>query len=252
MDSTSDNTSIILSLQRTFAMFKKLGIKTDELKGLLAQATCHTTPTFDQAAFDQLITTAILSKGDKNPSLTFVGQVIISALQQGNEQAHGSSPFIYHVSDLPELLAPYPKPHSPYNPQPLPLSGKVHQPSNYLVDKLGASCFHCGRAGHWHADCPHTRGVANPNLQPPSPTPFCQMRPPTPDWRSQQGLGTHNQRERVSQVQFIERDKSEKVLIDMGASIHLSGRMHFATCIHSVPPFAFSFPTPTHPFSSCR
>ncbi|MBW0522754.1 hypothetical protein O181_062469 [Austropuccinia psidii MF-1] len=50
------NKSIILPLRRTFAMFKKLGIEANKHKGLLAQATCHTPPTLDQAASNQLIT----------------------------------------------------------------------------------------------------------------------------------------------------------------------------------------------------
>ncbi|MBW0487835.1 hypothetical protein O181_027550 [Austropuccinia psidii MF-1] len=122
-----------------------------------------------------------LSKGDGKPSLTFVGQVIINASQRGDKQAQESSPFIYCLSDPLELLVSYLRPCSPYNLRPLPSSSEVYRPPNHLVNKLGASCFHCGRAGHWHADCPHTKGVANPNLRPPSPTPFQPMRPATPD-----------------------------------------------------------------------
>ncbi|MBW0462534.1 hypothetical protein O181_002249 [Austropuccinia psidii MF-1] len=166
------NTSIFLLLHCTFAMFKKLGIKADKLKGLLAQATCRTPPTLDQTAFNQLITAAILSKGDEKPSSTFVGQVIINASQQGNEQAQELSPFVYRLSNPPEPPAPYLRPRSPYNPRLLPLTSEVCQPPNHLVDRFGTLCFHYRRAGHWHADCPHTRGVAHPNPQPPSPTPF--------------------------------------------------------------------------------
>ncbi|MBW0527811.1 hypothetical protein O181_067526 [Austropuccinia psidii MF-1] len=166
-DSPKSNTSIVLLLRRTFAMFKKLGIEADELKGLLAQATCRAPPTLDQ-----LITAEILSKGDEKLSLTFVGQVIINASQQGKEQAWELSPFIYRLSDPSEPPTPYLRPCSPYNPRPFPSSSEVRRPPNHLVKKLGALCFHCGRAGHWRADCPHTRGVANPNPRLPSPTPF--------------------------------------------------------------------------------
>ncbi|MBW0509161.1 hypothetical protein O181_048876 [Austropuccinia psidii MF-1] len=171
------NTSIVLLLRRTFAMFKKLSIKADKLKGLLEQVKCCAPPTLDQTAFNQLITAAILSKGDDKPSSVFIGQVIINASQQGDKKAQELSPFIYRLSDPSEPPVSYVRPHSPYNPQPLPLLSEVSQPSNHLVDKFGTSCFHCGRAGHWHADCPHTKGVANPNLEPPSPTPFRPMLP---------------------------------------------------------------------------
>ncbi|MBW0461664.1 hypothetical protein O181_001379 [Austropuccinia psidii MF-1] len=57
------NNTIVLTLQRSFALFKKLGIEAEELEGLLAQAACHMPPTLNQAAFDQLVTKAILSKG---------------------------------------------------------------------------------------------------------------------------------------------------------------------------------------------
>ncbi|MBW0490048.1 hypothetical protein O181_029763 [Austropuccinia psidii MF-1] len=76
------------------------------------------------------------------------------------------------IYNPPEPPASYLRPRSPYNPRLLPSSSEVHRPPNHLADKLGASCFHCGRAGHWRSDCPHTKGVANPNLQPPSPTPL--------------------------------------------------------------------------------
>ncbi|MBW0494048.1 hypothetical protein O181_033763 [Austropuccinia psidii MF-1] len=235
------NTNIVLSLRRTFAMFKKLGIDADELEGLLAQATCRPPPTLDQAAFDQLITAAILSKGEDKPASTFVGQVIINASQRGKEQARESSPFVYQLSTPQEPPSQYPRPQSPYNPRPGISSNEVRRPPNHLVDKFGASCFHCGRAGHWRADCPHTRGVANPNPRSISPGPSRHLRPGTPDRRSQQGSSSHYHRERVSQVQFVERDASDKVLIDTGASIHLSGAKRFATCIRSISPFRIFF-----------
>ncbi|MBW0520738.1 hypothetical protein O181_060453 [Austropuccinia psidii MF-1] len=174
-DNSKTNTIIVLLLQYTFAMLKKLGIKANELEVLLAQATCHAPSTLDQAAFDQLITMAILSKGDEKPTLTFVGQVIINASQRSEEWAREVSPFIYCVPDLPKPSTSYTRAH------PLRLSSKVCCPPSHLVDRFGTSCFHCGRASHWRADCPHTTGVANPNPRLVSPTPFCQMSPPTPD-----------------------------------------------------------------------
>ncbi|MBW0461677.1 hypothetical protein O181_001392 [Austropuccinia psidii MF-1] len=90
------NKVLVLSLCCTFAMFKKLGIKADELEGLLAQAACHT-----HAAFDQLVTTAILAKGEEKPSSTFVGQVILNASMKTNKNTHQLSPFVYRVADPP-------------------------------------------------------------------------------------------------------------------------------------------------------
>ncbi|MBW0572406.1 hypothetical protein O181_112121 [Austropuccinia psidii MF-1] len=105
VDNASGNpkpkTNIILSLRCNFAMFKKLGIEGDKLKGLLAQALCHTPPTLDQ-----LITAAILSKGNKKPLSAFVGQVIINASQWGDDQGHEPSPFVYCISELPSLIRP--------------------------------------------------------------------------------------------------------------------------------------------------
>ncbi|MBW0494746.1 hypothetical protein O181_034461 [Austropuccinia psidii MF-1] len=44
--------TIVLSLFQTFEIFKKLGVKADNIEGLLAQASCHAPPTLDQGAFD--------------------------------------------------------------------------------------------------------------------------------------------------------------------------------------------------------
>ncbi|MBW0519509.1 hypothetical protein O181_059224 [Austropuccinia psidii MF-1] len=87
-------TTIILTLRRDFAMFKKLGVKTNELEGLLAQAACHAPPNVGQVAFDQLVTAAILAKGNEKPSLTFVGQVIMNA-----DSGQRPLPFVYRISD---------------------------------------------------------------------------------------------------------------------------------------------------------
>ncbi|MBW0473202.1 hypothetical protein O181_012917 [Austropuccinia psidii MF-1] len=96
-------------------MCNKLGIKANKLKGLLAQETCWAPPTLDQTAFNQLITVAILSKGDEKPSSTFVSQVIINASQRVSKQAREPSPFVYHLSNPPEEPMHYSRPRSPYN-----------------------------------------------------------------------------------------------------------------------------------------
>ncbi|MBW0575227.1 hypothetical protein O181_114942 [Austropuccinia psidii MF-1] len=70
------NDMIVLTLQRSFALFKKLGIEAEDLEGLLAQLACHAPPTLDQ-----LVTAAILLKGKEKPSSTFVGQVILNTSQ---------------------------------------------------------------------------------------------------------------------------------------------------------------------------
>ncbi|MBW0508783.1 hypothetical protein O181_048498 [Austropuccinia psidii MF-1] len=230
------NTSIVLSLRQTFAMFKKLNVDADELKGLLAQAACHAPPTLDQGAFNQLVTAAILSKGDEKPSSTFVGQVIINASHRQDGQSQAPSPFVYGVSDLRPSTPFFPKPATPSTPHPIITQAEVRRLPDHLVDRFGASCFHCGRRGHWRANCP-----ANPRPQSPSPAPFCPTRPATPDRRSQLNSGAHYQRERVSQVHFVEHGESDKVLIDSGASIHLSGALCFASLMRPVFPFRIFF-----------
>ncbi|MBW0478108.1 hypothetical protein O181_017823 [Austropuccinia psidii MF-1] len=235
------NTSIVLSLQHTFALFKKLNVEVDELEGLLAQVACHAPPTLDQEAFDQLVTAAILSKGDEKPSSTFVGQVIINASHRQENPARETSPFVYRFS---ESHAPTTFPSTPaasHGPRSTFVQGDVRRPPEHLVNRFGASCFHCGRPGHWRADCPHMTGMANPRPRSPSPTPFRPARPATPDKRSHQGSGAHYQRERVSQVHFVEHGASNKVLIDTGASIHLSGAACFALRMRTVSPFRIFF-----------
>ncbi|MBW0552068.1 hypothetical protein O181_091783 [Austropuccinia psidii MF-1] len=88
------NTSIILSLQCTFARFKKLGIEANKLKGLLVQASCHAPSTLDQ-----LMTAAILSKGEEKPSSNFVGYLIMNALQRADNQTQEPSPFFCLLAD---------------------------------------------------------------------------------------------------------------------------------------------------------
>ncbi|MBW0524131.1 hypothetical protein O181_063846 [Austropuccinia psidii MF-1] len=105
----------------------------------------------------------------------------------------------------------------------------IRRPPDHLIDRFGGSCFHCGRTGKWRADCPHTKGVANPNPFPASPGVYCPPRPGTPDCRAQTTPNSPYQRERVLQVQFVEHRASDWVLIDTGASIHLSGSLPFAT-----------------------
>ncbi|MBW0557528.1 hypothetical protein O181_097243 [Austropuccinia psidii MF-1] len=94
------------------------------------------------------------NQGDNKPSSTFVGQVIINASQQKDEPLQEVYPIVYHVSDTPASTFVFSGPHSPYNPFLMPSASDVRRPLTHLVDKFGASCFHCGRTGHWRADFP--------------------------------------------------------------------------------------------------
>ncbi|MBW0473651.1 hypothetical protein O181_013366 [Austropuccinia psidii MF-1] len=136
------NNTIVLTLQHSFAIFKKLGIEAEELEGLLAQALWHAQPKLDQVAFDQLITEMILSKGEERPSLTFVGQVILNASQGRLETTRLLSLLVYCMSNPPELASIYPWPRSPYQGWRIALTSNVHCPPNNLVEKFGCSCFH--------------------------------------------------------------------------------------------------------------
>ncbi|MBW0461442.1 hypothetical protein O181_001157 [Austropuccinia psidii MF-1] len=134
----------------------------------------------------------------------------------------------------PPATPTYPqRPRSPGTSQPWRQAAEVRLPLDHLIDKLSASCSHCGQSGHWRADCPNTKGVANPNLR--------QPRAKTPEERPSSALGSWYQCERFSQVQFVEHHAVDKVLIDSGASIHLSGSEKFATNLRAIHPFCIFF-----------
>ncbi|MBW0478213.1 hypothetical protein O181_017928 [Austropuccinia psidii MF-1] len=107
------------------------------------------------------------------------------------------------------------------------------------------------RAAHIHpirtsrlrqqADCPVTKGFVNPNPRPSSPAHWRTPRPATPERRPPPPASSLYQRERVSQVKFVEHDATDRVLIDTGASIHLSGSLHFATTLRDISPFQIFF-----------
>ncbi|MBW0506186.1 hypothetical protein O181_045901 [Austropuccinia psidii MF-1] len=166
------NTRIVLSLRHAFAIFKKLSID-----GLLAQVACHVLLTLDQDAFEQLVMAAIFLKGDEKQCLAFVWKVIINASQLQEGQTQVPSPFVYGVSESQPLTWFFPKPAMTHNPCPMLTQADICQPPDHLVDRFGASCFHCGRPGHWRDDCPHTRGMATPHPRSPLPTPFPWREP---------------------------------------------------------------------------
>ncbi|MBW0539838.1 hypothetical protein O181_079553 [Austropuccinia psidii MF-1] len=67
------------------------------------------------------------------------------------------------------------------------------------------------------------------------------MRRGTPEKSSQAQPTSHYQREQVSQVKLVKHNAANRVLIDTGASIHLSGSHHFATTMQDIPPFRIFF-----------
>ncbi|MBW0524107.1 hypothetical protein O181_063822 [Austropuccinia psidii MF-1] len=130
------NTTIISTLRRAFAIFKKLGVDTDELEGLLAQAGCHAPPKIGQVAFNQLVTVAILAKGNEKPSLTFLGQVIMNA-----DSGQCPSPFVYRVSDPLAPAIQLPRPHSPFFPNLLINQAMCAVPLSLLSTGWGGGAF---------------------------------------------------------------------------------------------------------------
>ncbi|MBW0479845.1 hypothetical protein O181_019560 [Austropuccinia psidii MF-1] len=166
-----------------------------------------------------------MAKGDEKPSSTFVGKVILNTSQNSGGHVQHPFPLVYCVSDPPELSPLYSCPCFPHFTKQVASTSDMRRLPEHLIDKFGGSCFHCGHTGHWQADCPHTKGVANPNLRPNLPGSLQAAKPGTPDCCS------HYQRECVSQVKFVEHDDSDWVLIDTGASIHLSGSLCFATIL---------------------
>ncbi|MBW0492652.1 hypothetical protein O181_032367 [Austropuccinia psidii MF-1] len=120
-------------------MFKKLGIEANELEGLLAQAACHAPATLNQTAFDQLVTAAILLKGDEKPNPTFVGKVILNASGKTNNHTRQLSPFVYRVADPPTTPSHTWREPSPGPPPPWHQAPDVRQPPDHLVDKFGAA-----------------------------------------------------------------------------------------------------------------
>ncbi|MBW0468133.1 hypothetical protein O181_007848 [Austropuccinia psidii MF-1] len=227
------NNVIILLLHCTFVLLKKLGVKANKLEGLLAQAACHAPATLDQKAFNQLVTTTILERGEEKPDLTFVGQVILNESTKTDKDNHQLSPFVYRIADPPATPMYLQRLRSPGPTQPWCQAVEVRHPPDHLVDRSGATCFHCGRSSHCRADCSNTKGVANPNPRPP--------RPKTPEERPSSDSGSWYQRERVSQVQFMEDHAVDKVLIDSSVSIHLSGSEKFATDLCTIHPFCIFF-----------
>ncbi|MBW0592996.1 hypothetical protein O181_132711 [Austropuccinia psidii MF-1] len=93
------NNILVLCLHCTFAMFKKLGIKANELKGLPAQVACHA-----PESLNQVIMAAILAKGEDKPISNFVGQVMLNASMKANNQK--PLLFVYRVADPPESPNP--------------------------------------------------------------------------------------------------------------------------------------------------
>ncbi|MBW0535400.1 hypothetical protein O181_075115 [Austropuccinia psidii MF-1] len=91
-------TQLILLLSRTFVLFKQLKVGADELKGLIAQATCHAPPTLYQ-----LVTAAILAKNEDKPSSTFVGQVILNRSSKAEYFARSLSSFVYRMADSAQI-----------------------------------------------------------------------------------------------------------------------------------------------------
>ncbi|MBW0475828.1 hypothetical protein O181_015543 [Austropuccinia psidii MF-1] len=127
--------------------------------------------------------------------LTFVGQVIMNALQKNTDSVQHPSPFVYCVSDPLAPAIQLPRPCSPFFSKPIDQPSDVRRPPEHLVNRFGGLCFHCGRTGHWRADYPHTKGFSNPNPRPPSPGPSHPVHQGTPEQQSQAQPTSHYQRE---------------------------------------------------------
>ncbi|MBW0477133.1 hypothetical protein O181_016848 [Austropuccinia psidii MF-1] len=111
----------------------------------------------------------------------------------------------------------------------------MRQPLDHLVNCFGSACFHCGKIGHWRANCSNTRGLSNSGPELIFPTPFGGARPRTPEEKAQPSHCFHCKR--VLKVDVVEYQVADKVLLDRITSIHLSGSFHFATKMRSIEPF---------------
>ncbi|MBW0485953.1 hypothetical protein O181_025668 [Austropuccinia psidii MF-1] len=127
------------------------------------------------------------------------------------------------------MPGPSPCPCSPYVAKPFESTSDIRRPPEHLVDHFGGAL-----------------DTGEPTVLTPRVLPtqihVCP-HPVTPDLRSQHLSSPPYQRERVSQVKFVEHDAVDCVLIDTGASIHLSGSARFATNLKDVPPFRIFLPT---------
>ncbi|MBW0460478.1 hypothetical protein O181_000193 [Austropuccinia psidii MF-1] len=88
---------VVRILCQTFSIFKKLGLKDNELEGLSAQASCHAPPNINQ-----LITAAIISKGKENLLSTFRQCLFILSLAPHNPPNlwHQKATYAAHPSTL--------------------------------------------------------------------------------------------------------------------------------------------------------
>ncbi|MBW0492654.1 hypothetical protein O181_032369 [Austropuccinia psidii MF-1] len=153
-------------------------------------------------ALDQLVTAAILAKNEDKPSSTFVGQVILNGSSKAEYFARNLSSFVYGMADSAQISS----------------SPTTTAPSRSM-----------------------TKGFANLNPCPRSPSPFTPARVRAAEPQSPLASNPRFYQERVSQVQFLEHHAADKVLIDSGAFIHLSGSSRFASDLRSIDPFKTLF-----------
>ncbi|MBW0464764.1 hypothetical protein O181_004479 [Austropuccinia psidii MF-1] len=130
------NNMLALLIRCTFAMFKKLGIEANELEGLLAQAAFHA-----PATLDQLVTMAILEKGEEKPNSTFVGQVFLNASTKAAKNTRQLSPFVYRVAYPPTTPIHSQRQHSPGPSHPWRQSSNIRQPPTIFSTNSGPSAF---------------------------------------------------------------------------------------------------------------